>query len=60
MSPQALLSMASIVEKETGVKEERARVASLFINRRRTGMKLQTDPPVIYGMCDDYRGTITR
>lgn len=59
-TPHALLTMASIIEKETGLKEERARVASVFINRLRISMKLQTDPTVIYGMCKDYRYSITR
>ncbi len=49
-SPEQLLTLASIVEKETGVPEERARVASVFVNRLRRGMKLQTDPSVIYGI----------
>lgn len=60
LTPLEIVTLASIIEKETGKAEERRHISSVFHNRMRLKMRLQTDPTVIYGMWERYDGNIRK
>lgn len=60
MNPNQALIMASVVERETGVAAERERIAGVFVRRLQKGMRLQTDPSVIYGLGPEFNGNLRR
>ena len=59
-TPYQALIMASIIERETGLPEERQEIAGVFVRRMSRGMRLQTDPTVIYGIGAEFDGNLRR